>query len=117
MNREEMKEIMLNTFYESSYQHYIEKGWLVPGDFDSFKNSVYRMHKDSARSFSYNNKLLSVDFAAGSGCKVGCPTDEKQITVYFESDGKYAFEKFTFADFVKSMWKRLNGKEEQLSLF
>ncbi|WP_096269484.1 hypothetical protein [Paucisalibacillus globulus] len=117
MNRDQMKEVMLSTFYESSYRHYIDKGWLIPDDFESFQNAVYRMHKNSARSFRYNGKLISVDFAAGSGCAVGCPTDERRITVYLESDGKYVFEKFTFTDFIKSMWERLKNQVKQLSLF
>lgn len=119
IDRDEMKEIMLLAFKKSSLDHYISKGWIIPDDFSSFSNGVKQIHKDSGVSFNYKNIMVSVDFALGTGCKAGSPTDTKYITVFYGEEEKYLYEKFTFNEFIKIVWERENGliESKQLSLF
>ena len=73
------------------------------------------------RSFHLENSYVSVDFAMGCGCKIGRPTSNKMITVYYNKPN-YVFQRFTVSDLKSAVIDHLNyksniGNSEQLSLF
>lgn len=122
MNKQEMKEILLSAFKQSSYEHYIQKGWILPDDFNSFSLGIEKIHLNTSPSFEYKGTWVSVDFAAGAGCKVGIPTNKIHITVFYRKDPRikeYQFVRFTFKQFIAALWDRMNTEKnvEQLVLF
>lgn len=121
MNRKQMEEAMLIAFEKQSHID-IERGWVDPTNYDNlFDYSTRWILGKTSPSFYYEEQYIGVDFECGIGSKVGSPTSERHITVYYKDfkKGQYHFERFSKKQLIDKAFERLNKVEviEQLVLF
>lgn len=118
-----MEEVMLIAFEKESRSD-IERGWVDPTNYDSLNRYAIRwILGNTSPSFYHQEKYIGVDFECGVGSKVGSPTSERHITVYYKdlNQDKYYFERFTRKQLLDKAFERINKIEvetiEQMTLF
>lgn len=116
MNKEQMQNAMLHIFFEI-LEGFIQRNWVDPTNY----HELYAFTEKwilgcKARTFSFEGNRISVDFALGAGSKVGEPTNNTHITVFYSSDNNnYIYQRYSRTQLVELAHARYSYG--QLALF